>query len=121
MAAPERTATPPSPTRAPHTPTAPGTAPGRGVQQDFDPEALRRLLPPHKVIVHNNDFNTFDEVIKILIKAVPAITYEAAVGYAYEIHNSGAAVPFTGPEERAEAVAGVIRTIGIKVTVERDQ
>ena len=92
--------------------------PDRGVQQDFDAETLRRLLPPHKVVVHNNDYNTFDEVIKVLMKAVPGMPYEQAVGYAYEVHNTGAAVPFCGPKERAEAVAAVIRTIGIKVTVE---
>jgi ATP-dependent Clp protease adaptor protein ClpS len=123
MAAPERTAAPARPARpaapAPSAPTVEPT-PG-GPQIDFDADTLRRLLPPHKVIVHNNDFNTFDEVIKILMKAVPGITFEQAVAYTYEIHNSGAAVPYTGPKEQAEAVAGVIRTIGIKVTVERDE
>ena len=95
-------------------------APG-GVQTDFDADTLRRLLPPHKVVVHNNDFNTFEEVTKVLMKAVPGITFEQAVAYTYEIHNTGAAVPYTGPKEQAEAVAAVIRSIGIKVTVERDE
>jgi ATP-dependent Clp protease adaptor protein ClpS len=116
MAAPERVA---SPSRA--RPTAPAVEPATGdAQTDFDVDTLRRLLPPHKVVVHNNDFNTFEEVTKILLKAVPGISFTEAVAYTEEIHNTGAAVPYTGPKEQAEAVAAVIRTIGIKVTIERD-
>ena len=100
---------------------APVLTPERSVEQDFDRDVLRRLLPPYKVVVHNNDHNTFDEVIKILLKAVPSMTRERAEALANEIHTTGAAVPFVGPKERAEAVAAVIRTIGIKVTVEPDE
>ncbi len=101
---------------APSGPAGPVQAPERG----FDPDVLLRRLPPHKVVVHNNDYNTFDEVIAILIKAVPGMSYERAAALAGEIHTTGAAVPYVGPLERAEAVAAVIRTIGIKVTVEPD-
>lgn len=94
------------------------TAPVR--ERDFDPEVLRRLFPPFKVVVLNNDHNTFDEVIRILMRAVPGMTRDAAEGHANEIHVSGSTVPFTGPRERAEAVGAVIRTIGIEVRVEPD-
>jgi ATP-dependent Clp protease adaptor protein ClpS len=104
------------PALQPPRPADPTVTPERG----FDPEILLRRLPPHKVIVHNNDFNTFDEVIAILIRAVPGMSFDRAAALATEIHTSGAAVPYVGPLERAEAVATVIRTIGIKVTVEPD-
>jgi ATP-dependent Clp protease adapter protein ClpS len=77
-------------------------------------------LPPHKVIVHNNDHNTFDEVIAILMKAVAGMALEEAIGYTYQIHLTGAAVVFTGDVEEAESCARTIRSIGIKVTVEPD-
>ena len=96
-------------------------APQRGVETDFDVDVLRRMLPPHKVVVHNNDVNTFDEVIRILMKAVTGMTIDRAMALANEIHTTGAAVPYVGPKEHAEAVAAVIRTIGIKVTVEPDE
>src|SRR5918911_1544567 len=96
-------------------------APERGVERDFDPELLRRLLPPYKVVVHNNDYNTFEEVIRILVRAVPGMTRERATALAFEIDQTGAAVPYVGPKEHAEAVATVIRTIGIRVTVEPDE
>jgi ATP-dependent Clp protease adapter protein ClpS len=114
-AAPEKTAAPAAPT------LDPATTPRRGVEQDFDRDVLLQRLPPYKVVVHDNAYNTFGEVTKILMKAVPGITYRRALAYTYEIHSTGAAVPYTGPQEQAEAVAAVIRTIGIKVTVERDE
>lgn len=89
-------------------------------ERDFDPEVLRRLFPPFKVVVLNNDHNTFDEVIRILMRAVPGMTREIAERHANEIHLTGSTVPFTGPRERAEAVGAVIRTIGIEVRVEPD-
>jgi ATP-dependent Clp protease adaptor protein ClpS len=108
------------PGRAPAAPGAPTITPERAPARDFDPDLLTRLVPPYKVVVHNNDYNTFDEVIRILVKAVPGMSYERATALAYEIDATGAAVPYVGPKEHAEAVAAVIRTIGIKVTVERD-
>src|SRR6478609_7129593 len=105
---------------APAAPGAPTAAPERTPARDFDPDLLSRLLPPYKVVVHNNDYNTFDEVIRILVKAVPGMSFERATALAVEIDSAGAAVPYVGPKEHAEAVAAVIRTIGIKVTVERD-
>jgi ATP-dependent Clp protease adaptor protein ClpS len=89
-------------------------------ERDFDPDVLRQRLPPYKVVVHDNNYNTFDEVIRILMKAVAGMSYERALALANEIHTTGAAVPYVGPKEHAEAVAEVIRTIGIKVTVEPD-
>lgn len=77
-------------------------------------------LPPHKVIVHNNDHNTFDEVIAVLMAAVPGLGLEAAIGFTYEIHLTGAAVVFVGDVEEAENCARKIRAIGLKVTVEPD-
>lgn len=77
-------------------------------------------LPPHKVVVHNNDRNSFDEVIMILLKAVPDLTVEEAIGFTYEIHLTGAAVVYRGDVEAANDCARIIRSIGIKVTVEPD-
>ena len=77
-------------------------------------------LPPHKVVVHNNDHNTFDEVIAVLMAAVPGMALTLAIAYTYEIHLTGAAVVFVGDVEEAETCARQIRSIGLKVTVEPD-
>nr|MEB3223422.1 ATP-dependent Clp protease adaptor ClpS [Candidatus Sericytochromatia bacterium] len=77
-------------------------------------------LPPHKVVVHDNDWNTFPEVIGVLLRAVPGLGVAAAVALTEEIHRTGAAVVFRGDLDEAETCAGVIRPIGIRVTVEPD-
>ena len=106
--------------------TAPTVAPrvapeiDRDVERDFDADFLTKRFPPHKVVVHDNDYTPFDAVIKILQKAVPGMTRERAEALTMEIHTTGAAVPYVGPKEPAEHVAAIIRTIGIKVTVEPD-
>ena len=97
-------------------PAQPGTAPG----QDFDAEFLTQRFPPHKVVVHDNDYTPFDAVTKIFMKAVPGMSFERAYALTMQVHTSGSAVPFVGPKEPAEHVAEIIRTIGIKVTVEPD-
>jgi ATP-dependent Clp protease adaptor protein ClpS len=77
-------------------------------------------LPPHKVVVHDNDWNTFQEVIGALLRALPGLGFPAALALTEEIHRTGAAVVFCGDLDEAEACAATIRAIGIKVTVEPD-
>lgn len=86
-----------------------------------EPTFTVHWLPPHKVVVHNNDHNTFDEVIAILMRAIPGCDLMTAIGLTYEIHLTGAAVVFCGDVEEAEECAHTIRAIGIKVTVEPDE
>lgn len=108
--------------------TGPGTSPSSPTaepstltdDEGFDPDILRRLLPPYRVVVVNNDHNTFDEVITVLVRAVARMSRATAEAHANEIHQTGSTVPYVGPLERAEAVAAVIRTIGILVRVEPD-
>jgi ATP-dependent Clp protease adapter protein ClpS len=108
---------------APTAPGGPAVAPARpdvDRAHDFDADFLTQRFPPHKVVVHDNDYTPFDWVTKIFLKAVPGMTAERAYALTMEVHTSGSAVPFVGPKEQAEHVAEIIRTIGIKVTVEPD-
>lgn len=95
-------------------PTAPLIKPTEEVALDF----VVAWLPPHKVVVHDNPVNTYDEVIAILMKAVPNCTVGMAIAWAIEVDSTGAAVVFVGDLDEASEVASVIRTIGIKVTCE---
>lgn len=108
-----RAATAPLPTTVPTTPT-------RTPEKVGEPQFTVRWDPPFKVIVHNNDTNTYDEVIGILMKAVPNMTLAEAVEHAVTVDTTGSTVPFRGQFDEAERVAATIRTIGIKVTVEPD-
>ncbi len=55
-----------------------------------------------RVIVLNDDHNTFDGVASTLARVVPGITLEQGYRLADKIHNSGQAIVWAGAKEPAE-------------------
>jgi ATP-dependent Clp protease adaptor protein ClpS len=55
-----------------------------------------------RVIVRNDDHNTFDHVARTLAKFIPGVTLERGHEIASQIHNSGQATVYTGHREPAE-------------------
>jgi ATP-dependent Clp protease adaptor protein ClpS len=55
-----------------------------------------------RVIVRNDDHNTFDHVARTLARFIPGITLERGHQLAEQIHSSGQAVVFSGHREPAE-------------------
>jgi ATP-dependent Clp protease adapter protein ClpS len=71
------------------------------------------------VIVYNNDHNTWDQVVDILMKATGCTLKEANIE-TWEVDNLGKSVVHHGSSEECERAAAVIRTIGIKVEVKQE-
>jgi ATP-dependent Clp protease adaptor protein ClpS len=55
-----------------------------------------------RVIVLNDDHNTFDGVAAALSRVIPGVSYEQGMALANRIHNSGQAIVWTGAREPAE-------------------
>ena len=55
-----------------------------------------------RVIVLNDDFNTFDHVAETLASVIPGVTLADGYRLADRIHNTGQAIVWTGPREDAE-------------------
>ena len=55
-----------------------------------------------RVIVLNDDHNTFEGVAQTLAQVLPGVTYEQGMAIANTIHNSGQAVVWSGAKEPAE-------------------
>ena len=55
-----------------------------------------------RVIVLNDNHNTFDHVARTLAQVIPGVTVERGYGIADQIHNRGQAIVWTGPKEVAE-------------------
>lgn len=70
----------------------------------------------HEVRIIDNDYNTYREVMDITM-LVLRITEEQAFAVAWEVDHLGSCVVAIGPRQEAEAIASVIRTIGIEVRV----
>ena len=55
-----------------------------------------------KVIVLNDDHNTFEGVAAALAAVIPGTSYDRGMELAWQIHNSGRAVVWSGLQEQAE-------------------
>jgi ATP-dependent Clp protease adapter protein ClpS len=69
-----------------------------------------------EVRIINNDYNTYGEVMAVVMLAL-GISQEEAYAVAWEVDHAGSCVVAHASREKAEAIADVIRTIGIEVQV----
>lgn len=60
------------------------------------------LGAPWRVVVLNDDHNTFDHVAQTLARVIPGVTVDQGYKIADRIHNRGLAVVWSGPLEVAE-------------------
>jgi ATP-dependent Clp protease adaptor protein ClpS len=66
-----------------------------------------------RVIVRNDDHNTFDHVAHTLARFIPGIDVAAGYAMADTIHNSGQAIVWTGSKEPAELYWEQLRDAGL--------
>jgi ATP-dependent Clp protease adaptor protein ClpS len=55
-----------------------------------------------RVIVRNDNHNTFDHVAQTLARVLPGVSLERGHQFADSIHSSGQAIVWSGPRELAE-------------------
>ena len=55
-----------------------------------------------RVIVRNDDHNTFDHVARTLARFIPGVTLARGHEIANVIHNAGKAIVYSGMQEPAE-------------------
>lgn len=72
------------------------------------------------VDVFNNDTNTYDEVIEVLMRATQCTLHEAYIE-AWEIDHLGHSVVHHASEKECRRVAKVIAKIGIHVEVRQEE
>lgn len=72
----------------------------------------------YEVRIIDNDHNTYGEVMRISMAAL-GVSEGQAYAIAWEVDHQGSCAVAEGPYEDAEAVARVIRLIGIEVQVNR--
>jgi len=74
-----------------------------------------------KVIVRNDNHNTFDHVASTLARIVPGVDLEHGYALAERIHNSGLAIVWAGEQEQAELYWEQLRDAGLTMApLERD-
>jgi ATP-dependent Clp protease adaptor protein ClpS len=66
-----------------------------------------------RVIVLNDDHNTFDGVAAALARIVPGITLDQGYALADKIHNTGQAIVWSGAKEPAELYWEQLKDAGL--------
>jgi ATP-dependent Clp protease adaptor protein ClpS len=66
-----------------------------------------------RVIVRNDNHNTFEHVAQTLARVLPGVTLDQGHQMADRIHNSGQAIVWTGPREPAEHYWEQLETAGL--------
>ena len=78
-----------------------------------------KMLPPFKVLLHNDDVNEFDHVIRAIMKLTP-LSLEDAVEKTVEAHKTGVALLLVTHRERAELYCEQFATFQLTATCEPD-
>jgi ATP-dependent Clp protease adaptor protein ClpS len=65
-------------------------------------QRLRQPYPDFKVVVLDDDFNTFQHVVESLVRIIPGMLADKAWELAHRIDGEGLAVVWCGPQEQAE-------------------
>ncbi len=70
--------------------------------KERDRQVIRKPYPKFKVIVLNDDFNTFEHVSSCLMKYIPEMTEIRAWELTNQVHFDGLAIVWVGQQEQAE-------------------
>lgn len=84
------------------------------------PKRDPKQLPPYKVLLHNDDRNTFEHVIRSVVRLTP-IPEDEAVVKAIEAHETGVSLLLVTHQERAELYADQFASLEITITIEPDE
>ncbi|MBE9056465.1 ATP-dependent Clp protease adapter ClpS [Sphaerospermopsis sp. LEGE 08334] len=85
------------------------------------PSTTRKLAPRYRVLLHNDDFNSMEYVVQVLMTTVPSITQPQAVSIMMEAHHNGLALVITCALEHAEFYCETLKNHGLSSTIEPDE
>lgn len=81
----------------------------------------RKLAPRYRVLLHNDEHNSMEYVVQVLITTVPSITQPQAVSIMMEAHTNGMALVITCAQEHAEFYCETMKNHGLTSTIEPDE
>ena len=79
----------------------------------LDPKTKKRKYPEAKIIVLDDNFNTFEYVAKCLVKIIPGMSEKRSWDLAVEVDSEGSAEVWRGPLEQAELYHQQLITKGL--------
>lgn len=86
-----------------------------------DTTVVRKPAPRYRVLLHNDDFNSMEHVVRTLMQTVPSLTQPQAVSIMMEAHTNGLALVITCALEPAEFYCESLKSNGLTSTIEPDE
>jgi ATP-dependent Clp protease adaptor protein ClpS len=96
-----------------------GTAVAAAQRKPQPTDRKPQQLPPYKVLLHNDDVNTFDHVVRSVMGLTP-LQEEEAIQKTLEAHDQGVALLLVTHRERAELYQEQFTSLSLTVTIEPD-
>ncbi|KAI0498801.1 hypothetical protein KFK09_019694 [Dendrobium nobile] len=78
----------------------------------------RKIAPPYRVILHNDNFNKREYVVQVLMKVIPGMTLDTAVNIMQEAHYNGLSVVIVCAQADAEEHCMQLRGNGLLSSIE---
>ena len=79
----------------------------------LDPKLIKRRYPETRIIVLDDDFNTFEYVANCLQAIIPRVRKERSWELAVEVDSEGSAEVWRGPFEQAELYHHQLKSQGL--------
>lgn len=92
------------------------TTPGR--ESEFDLRKKRKMAPPFRVMLHNDNFNRRDYVVQVLMKVIPGMTLDNAYNIMQEADSNGLSVVIICSQADAEEHCTKLRGNGLISSIE---
>lgn len=78
----------------------------------------RKMAPPYRVMLHNDNYNKREYVVQVLMKVIPGMTVDNAVNIMQEAHYNGLAVVIICAQVDAEEHCMQLRGNGLLSSIE---
>ncbi len=80
----------------------------------------RKHAPQYRVLLHNDDSNSMEYVVEVLLKTVASLTTPQAVDIMMQAHTAGVALVIVCAQEHAEFYCESLKSNGLTSTIEPD-
>lgn len=78
----------------------------------------RKMSPPYRVLLHNDNYNKREYVVQVLMKVIPGMTVDNAVNIMQEAHYNGMSVVIVCGQDDAEEHCTQLRGNGLLSSIE---
>ena len=92
---------------------------GTAITPSVEQQQCVKQMPPYRVILHNDDVNSFEHVILAILE-LTGLKEREAIQCTIEAHETGSSLLLVTHKERAELYVEQFATFSLTVTCEPD-